>query len=342
MGAGLALGVRPTWAAPIQVGPVQIHPRSDWGASLIPGPLQPEPDVRFLLVHHTAGSNDYAESEVTAQIRQVFQFHTGPDKGWSDVCYNFFVDRYGGVWEGRAGSLQGPVMADATGGSQGFAQLVCLLGIFVQDEPTEAMVDSTIGVLGMLANRYSVDTTPGATVDFISRGSNRWPAGSPVTARTISGHRDMSATECPGQKVYDLLDQEIPARVTAVRGSVSPIPTTTSPPTAPPTTAPPPTVAPTTAPPATAAASATTSSTTVVPPTTAAAATTTAARSSDIAAAVGQSPKEPSRAWAVPTALGAVATGLVAVGVVRRQRGQSDDEPGVDDDDDVTKPSGQP
>ena len=330
VGAGLALGVRPTWAAPIQVGPLQVHPRSDWGANLPPGPLQPEPDVRFLLVHHTAGSNDYAESEVRAQIRQVFQYHTGPDKGWSDVCYNFFVDRYGGVWEGRAGSLAGPVMADATGGSQGFAQLVCLLGIFVVDEPTQPMVDSTIAALAFLADRYSVDTSAGAEVHFISRGSNKWPAGTAVTARTISGHRDMSATECPGQKVYDLLAQEIPARVNATRAGATPAVQPTTLPTVAPVVPQPTLPSTTTVPvPSSTAATTTTTAATTSSPTTESPAVVAApaASPSTAAATTASSPsieESSSRAWAIPSAIAAVGTGLLAAGIVRRQRAASD------------------
>jgi hypothetical protein len=41
----------------------------------------------------------------------------------------------GSIWETRAGSLAGPVVADATGGNQGYAQLVCLIGDFENQAP---------------------------------------------------------------------------------------------------------------------------------------------------------------------------------------------------------------
>ena len=69
---------------------------------------------------------------------------------------------------------------------------------------------------------YQIDTPPGSTTSFVSRGSNKWPAGAEVTARTISGHRDMSTTSCPGDLVYSLLNQAIPADVTARRISLAP------------------------------------------------------------------------------------------------------------------------
>jgi hypothetical protein len=199
-----------------------IHPRRDWAADLaVKGELQAEEDVRFLLVHHTASANGYAEAEVPEQIRKFYEFHTGPDKGWADVAYNFFIDRFGGIWEGRAGSLSGPVRGDATGGSQGFALLCSLIGNFQEEQITTEQRTGLVRLLAWLAETYRIDTAPGASTSFVSRGSNLWPAGTEVTTGTIAGHRDMSTTSCPGDLVYTLLDTELPAEVTALRATVA-------------------------------------------------------------------------------------------------------------------------
>ena len=130
-GAAAPLLVRLPRAVPtVALGGVEVQPRSAWGADLMPkGPLAQEAagDVRFLLVHHTASSNSYAEAGVAGLLRGFYGFHTG-EKGWPDIAYNFLVDRFGRVWEGRTGSLDAPVKVDATGGSQGFAQLACFIG----------------------------------------------------------------------------------------------------------------------------------------------------------------------------------------------------------------------
>lgn len=194
-----------------------IYPRSTWGVALPPkSGLKAEESVKFLLVHHTAASNTYRSSRVAQEIQSIYRFHTGTKK-WPDVCYNFFVDRFGGVWEGRAGSLAGPVQADATGGSQGFAQLVCLLGNFETTTPPTVMVKSCAKVLGWLATKYNIDLDQAKTVNFVSRGSNKWKLGAKVKARPISGHRDMSATLCPGKYLYPKLDTEIPALAQAYK-----------------------------------------------------------------------------------------------------------------------------
>ncbi|MGH9187759.1 MAG: N-acetylmuramoyl-L-alanine amidase [Acidimicrobiales bacterium] len=205
--------------------PPDIRPRDAWADAPPTGPLLAEPDVRFLLVHHTAGTNDYGPEDVPDILRWIFRFHTGPERGWPDVAYNFFVDRYGQAWEGRSGSKAGPVQADATGGSQGFAQLVSLIGDHSADPATPEALDTLVSVLAMLADRHGLDTAPGATATFVSRGSNRWAAGTSVTATTISGHRDMSLTACPGDAVYALVADG--SLATAVAGRRPPPPTTT-------------------------------------------------------------------------------------------------------------------
>jgi len=169
--------------------------------------------VKFLLVHHTAGTTNYKLDQVPNQIRQIYNFHTGKTKSWADVCYNFFVDRFGQVWEGRKGSINSAVMADATGGSQGFAQLVCLLGNFDTTSPTTAMMDSCAATLAWLATKNKINVNQTKTVSFTSRGSNKWKSGVLINARPISGHRDMSATVCPGKFVYPLLEKSLPLRV---------------------------------------------------------------------------------------------------------------------------------
>ena len=180
---------------------VDVRPRSTWGGDLLPkGPLYQEApgDVRFLLVHHTASSNAYTETDVPGLLRGIYGYHTSSTKGWPDIAYNFLVDRFGRVWEGRTGSLDGPVKGDATGGSQGFALLACFLGDHTSQAPSAAAQAAMGRLLGALAGRCGIDVSPGATATFTSRGSSRYPTGTVVTTSTVSGHRDMSFTMCPG------------------------------------------------------------------------------------------------------------------------------------------------
>ena len=84
-------------------------------------------------------------------------------------------------------------------------------------------------MLAFLGDRHGLDLSPGATATFASRGSNRRPAGTEVTTPTISGHRDMSSTACPGDAAYTMVADGTFARLASAElggGSAS----TTAPP----------------------------------------------------------------------------------------------------------------
>lgn len=205
-----------------------INPRSSWGSDLPPkGPLDAE-DVKFLIVHHSASQNGHTAADVPAILRSWYHFHTGPDKGWNDIAYNFVIDSEGGIWEARAGSLDGPVAGDATGGNQGFTQLVAIIGDYNAAHPTQASLTSLVQLLAWLADRYGISTAAGSEVTFTSRGSNKWPAGTSVTTSTITGHRTMSKTTCPGDNLYSYVAGGLMADVDAVRSGGSPSPSTTT------------------------------------------------------------------------------------------------------------------
>lgn len=305
---------------------LQVHPRSTWAAGLShPGPLPVEQpgDVRVLLVHHSASSNAYSEAAVVRIVRGFHDYHTGP-KGWPDVAYNFFVDRYGRAFEGRAGSLDGPVIGDATGGNQGFSQLVCLIGDFRREPPTEAAQDTLVALLAHLADTYGVPVGSDASSSFVSRGSNRWPEGSTIHTPTITGHRDMSQTTCPGDHADAIVRGDLPGRVaarssssTTTTASTTTTPTTTTSTTTTSTTT---TSTTTTEPAPTTTTSTTTTATEAPATTTTTAASTGTATATEEATTAGGSDDGAWRSIAAGgAAVAALTTGIAAV-IARRSR----------------------
>ena len=209
----------------IRIGPDHlIWPRDVWGADLPPkGDVLTEApeDVRFLLVHHSASPNEYSADESIGYLRSFYRYHTSSEKGWPDIAYNFLVDRHGQIFEGRQGSIDSPVRGDATGGSQGFALLTCFIGDHRDVTPTEEAQAAMVALLAWLGGTYQIETKPGATVEFVSRGSNLHPEGKLVTTPTITGHRTMSRTTCPGDRAFDLVENAIPQQVTATISAAS-------------------------------------------------------------------------------------------------------------------------
>lgn len=229
--AGTALGLWPTFAAgePPAVEQPFIQPRDAWAQGLAPvGWLEAEApqDVRFLLIHHSATPNDETPETIPGRIQSFFNYHTGT-KGWPDVAYNFFVDPFGGIWEGRQGSLSAPIKGDATGGSQGFALLCCFIGDFTELAPTPAAMDAMVALLAWLAGRHGIDLSADAQAHFISRGSTLWPVGTEVFTDPIAGHRDMSQTTCPGEALYPLVRSELAPRARALLAADTPTVTPT-------------------------------------------------------------------------------------------------------------------
>jgi uncharacterized protein with LGFP repeats len=197
----------------------RILPRSAWAGTSCPprGALSAEKpgNVRCLLVHHTAQpGNGYTQGRVAELIRGIYRYHVSAAKKQPDVFYNFLVDKYGRIWEGRTGSLGRPVIPSATGGHQGFTQIACFIGNHSTVAPTPKAAASMVSLLAFLAARYGIDTRKGATTSFVSRGSNRHPRGTRVSTRTIEGHRRMSRTACPGDAAYTMVRNEFPTRVT--------------------------------------------------------------------------------------------------------------------------------
>lgn len=247
---------------------VAINPRSSWAVDRPPkGSLSSE-DVRFLIVHHSASRNGHSGADAPAILRSFYDYHTSPEKGWKDIAYNFLIDADGGIWEGRAGSLAGPVAGDATGGNQGYSQLVCIIGDYNSAQPSAASHSSLVALLAWLADRHEVSTAPGAQISFTSRGSNLHPVGSEVVTPTITGHRTMSRTSCPGANLNTYVVGSLTADVEAARSGSIPSP---SPPPPTSTTAPPTTLSSTTS--TTSTTTPATSTTSTIFPTT----TTTAA-----------------------------------------------------------------
>ena len=186
-----------------------IIPRAEWAQGL-PPKKKPKPETpRFLLVHHSAGANNVtSRAKVIKTLRGYYRMHTTTKK-WPDLAYNFVIDAKGRIWEGRAGSLDGPVRGDATGGNQGFDQKICLLGNFQKRQPTKAARASLVKLLAWLAVEYDIDVTKGRSITFTSRGSNRWKKGRKVKTYPIGGHRDMSLTACPGDRFYPRIRKKV-------------------------------------------------------------------------------------------------------------------------------------
>ena len=124
--------------------------------------------------------------------------------GWNDIGYNFLVDRYGTVYEGRYGGIDRNVIGAYARGFNTGSIGVAVIGTFSAAAIPAAAETSLEKLLAWRLDLAHVD--PVSTLTFVSGGSERYRAGVPVVLRAVSGHRDTGLTTCPGDLLYAKLD----------------------------------------------------------------------------------------------------------------------------------------
>jgi hypothetical protein len=185
-------------------GSPAIVPRADWQADekiVRAHPLY-APALRLAVVHHTDGTNAYTRAESPAIVRGIEVYHV-KGNGWNDIGYNFLVDRFGTVYEGRGGGITRNVIgAHALGFNYGTVG-VSLMGNFDVATPPPAMQHALVSLLAWRLDIAHLD--PLSTVAYTSGGNPKYHIGKVVTLRAISGHRDTNPTTCPGRYAEALL-----------------------------------------------------------------------------------------------------------------------------------------
>ncbi|NYI79240.1 N-acetylmuramoyl-L-alanine amidase [Nocardioides panzhihuensis] len=177
---------------PTQTAEPSIYSRSQWGADegvREAGPPQYR-EVRGGFVHHTVNTNSYTRDQVPGIIQSIYTYHV-QSRGWRDLGYNFLIDRFGRIWEGRYGGVDRPVVGAHTSGynSHGFG--ASAIGNFDEVAPSAALVNA-FGTL--FAWKLSLHGVPG------NQGSTRM--GDRTFSHAIMGHRDAGSTACPGRYLY--------------------------------------------------------------------------------------------------------------------------------------------
>lgn len=159
--------------------------------------------IQQVHLHHTVNSNDYAERDVPGLLRGIYRYHT-QNLGWSDIGYNFLVDRFGRTWIGRAGGARKPVHGAHTLGFNSTSTGVAVLGDFERADPGGKVVTALVQLAAWKLHRH--DRLANRRVKVFSHGSDRYPRGRSVWLPAIDGHRDTNHTACPGARLYRHLE----------------------------------------------------------------------------------------------------------------------------------------
>jgi hypothetical protein len=184
--------------------------------------------VQKLIVHHTATQNQ--DPDPAATVRSIYYYHA-VTQAWGDIGYNFLIDESGRIYEGRHSRDYGPgetptgqdvsgrgvTAAHAQGFNSGTVG-VALLGTLTSQDPTPAAKDALERLLAWEAYAGGVD--PEGSALYTNPVS-----GQRATFPNIAGHRDVGATECPGDRFYaglPAIRSDVDARVAAASAYARP------------------------------------------------------------------------------------------------------------------------
>ena len=181
------------------------------GADLADGGCPPRGPAEYgsvsaAVIHHTVNANDYAPEEAASIVLGICRFHVYGN-GWNDIGYNALVDRYGTLYEGRAGA-ETPGGGSPDRGLQHPDHFDRLArrpqprdphrGGAAVDHPPPRLED---GGEPRLSGHRSVQLTSAGGTE------SRYPSGTVVTVPRILGHTTLNNTACPGGAMIPLIGQ---------------------------------------------------------------------------------------------------------------------------------------
>lgn len=130
-------------------------------------------DTDMIVIHHTG---DEVDDDLSAE--DIHEIHL--NNGWSGCGYHYIIRKNGQVEQGR------PEWAI---GSHAYGENWHTIGIHLSGNfeiatPTEYQIESLAYLIAYLCDKYDIR----------------------INEQNIVGHRDLMATLCPGENVYNMMD----------------------------------------------------------------------------------------------------------------------------------------
>ena len=177
-------------SARAELGPVAqptIVTRTQWNAYAPQGCEANSDTIKAVTVHHTAGSNVYTAAQAPGIVRGIQSYHEFT-LGWCDIGYNFLIDKYGTIYEGKSGGIRLPVHgAHATSWNDDTVGISFMMNSDSLD-PNEATMEAAARLLAWKMAGYYLD--PKGRVTLVGKNID-----------TIFRHGDVMATACPGAHI---------------------------------------------------------------------------------------------------------------------------------------------
>jgi hypothetical protein len=199
--------VRPRVHASQVATPFPYVSREDWGASsCVPREAPSYGSVKAVQVHHTVSLNDYTPEEAPQIVLAICRYHRNSN-GWNDIGYNALVDKYGTIYEGRAGGLDQAVIGAHAQGFNSQTAGIANIGDYTSVGASQEALTATATYIRWKLGVHGEPLSGPVTLTSAGGPASRYPAGTRVTLERVSGHRDTGKTACPGDALYDQLDE---------------------------------------------------------------------------------------------------------------------------------------
>ena len=128
----------------------------------------------------------------------ICRFHRNSN-GWDDIGYNFLVDRYGQVFEGRRAAIDQPVVGAQAQGWNAQSTGIANLGTYSDVPQTDEALDAMAGCIAWKLPLHGAPVTGTVDADVRRRRVEPLPERTLHTFERISGHRDGNADRVPGR-----------------------------------------------------------------------------------------------------------------------------------------------
>lgn len=155
----------------------KIVTRAEWNARPGGGSKLKFRPAPYVHIHHTAGAACDTDAKCSQQMRNIQKLHLDTRK-WSDIGYNFCVGGNGMIYIGRGWDRQGAHAPGYNNQSIG----ICFIGTFTSQTPTQAAIKAAQDLIACGVAQGHIRPTYG-----------------------LVGHRQTSATACPGDSLFNLV-----------------------------------------------------------------------------------------------------------------------------------------